>query len=144
MEQRQAWLEAHPVDVVWVNDLSRRIKARTDQLGVNAVNDEPDDLTKILGPVPPNPIGQDKWRQVAGHLEAYRERWHIQPGQLLDHRPERPEQTRHWRLLRETTIAYQRHAARQLDQTPSRKWQRDWYLEQEQARDRGIGPGLSR
>jgi hypothetical protein len=140
MERRNAWLETHPVELAWAADLDRRIQARTDQLGVDAVRHQPDHLSQIIGPLPSNASRQGHWRQLASYYEAYRERWHIHPDQLLGHTPSRGVQARHWNNLSEATAIYQRHLAQH--QTPTALEQHRYY-QHEQTQHRGIDRGRS-
>ncbi|MGW5049718.1 MobF family relaxase [Actinokineospora sp. NPDC004072] len=60
----------------WLRHHADRIAARVHELGHHAAEHLPP-WTTHLGPLPTNPLDRDRWTRQAGHIAAYRERWHI-------------------------------------------------------------------
>ena len=95
---REAWIAEHPAEIAWPDELQDRIRARTWELGRQALRDEPDHLVNILGH-PGHGLPDDRWASIAGRIEAYRERWRLTPDEIgPDHLASRT-QAAHWRTI---------------------------------------------
>lgn len=100
-----------------MTELRRRIDARTRELGIGALRDPPEHLVRILGP-PGAPLGIDDWGDVAGRVEAYRERWRIKPNELSMRPSRNSAQAAHWRevdLLLPELQPRSRRVGREID-----------------------------
>jgi conjugative relaxase-like TrwC/TraI family protein len=66
----------------WLRTRAERIAERVNELGQRAAA-QPPAWAAALGPVPADPLQREQWIRRAGHVAAYRERWHI-PDTLTD------------------------------------------------------------
>ncbi|HZA78254.1 MAG TPA: hypothetical protein VE623_17885 [Acidimicrobiales bacterium] len=84
-DRRAAWLEQHGDTFVYRDQLAAQVTARRAALGADAVSTQPDHLVQLIGPVPEDGAGRERWSRLAGRVEAYREHWCIEPGDI--HQP---------------------------------------------------------
>jgi hypothetical protein len=122
--QRQAWLEAHADTLAYRDELAEAVTKRRRDLGVAAAVTQPDHIVDILG-APPSTDARGavgRWMAMAGHIEAYREEWGVEP-QRLTERPRDLCQGQAW----EAAV----HAAQLLSEPPAPVVERGL--------DRGIG-----
>jgi hypothetical protein len=61
------------------DQLAAQVADRRAALAAVAVSTQPDHLVQLIGPVPEDGAGRERWSQLAGRIEAYREHWGIQP-----------------------------------------------------------------
>ncbi|HEV2069508.1 MAG TPA: AAA family ATPase, partial [Acidimicrobiales bacterium] len=94
--QRQAWLEAHADTLAYREGLAASVAERRRELGVAAAITQPDHVVDLIGAVPSdNPASLQRWTNMAGHIEAYREEWGVAPERLTE-RPRDLSQGRAW------------------------------------------------
>ncbi len=94
--RRQAWLEAHADTLAYRDELAEAVTKRRRELGVAAAITRPDHVVDLIGAVPSdNPASLQRWTAMAGHIEAYREEWGVEP-QRLTERPRDLCQGRAW------------------------------------------------
>jgi hypothetical protein len=121
---RAAWLEDHADTLAYRDELAEAVNKRRRELGVAAAVTQPDHIVDILG-APPSTDARGavgRWMAMAGHIEAYREEWGVEP-QRLTERPRDLCQGRAW----EAAV----HAAQLLSEPPAPVVERGL--------DRGIG-----
>jgi hypothetical protein len=100
---------------------------RRDELGRLAVSEQPDHLTGLLGPVPKHSLRADRWRLLAGRVEAYREEWRVPPEKLGEAPTDLTKRTR-WRQEVKDALSSMRLLDRQRacqigrSQIRSRSW----------------------
>lgn len=101
VENRLAWLDAHPAERAWEADLRQRITGRTRELGRAAACDAPDHLVRLIGPIPPEarPEEREQWTKLAGRIEAYCERWVADDRHVGADHNVRGEQGRDWERI---------------------------------------------
>lgn len=78
-ERRAAWLDQHADTYVYRDQLAARAADRRAALAAHAVSTQPGHLVQLIGPVPEDDAGRERWSRLAGRIEAYREHWGIQP-----------------------------------------------------------------
>jgi hypothetical protein len=94
--QRHAWLEAHADTLAYREGLAASVAERRRELGVAAAITQPDHVVDLIGAVPSdNPASLQRWTNMAGHIEAYREEWGVAPERLTE-RPRDLCQGRAW------------------------------------------------
>ncbi len=94
--QRQAWLEAHADTLAYREGLAASVAERRRELGVAAAITQPDHVVGLIGAVPSdNPASLQRWTNMAGRIEAYREEWGVAPERLTE-RPRDLCQGRAW------------------------------------------------
>jgi conjugative relaxase-like TrwC/TraI family protein len=81
INQRDAWTSQHRRDGERLARLTAAIDRRTERLGVGALADPPDHLTRLLGPPPDTPAGRTGWARTAAQIEA----WRDVTGRTVDH-----------------------------------------------------------
>ena len=81
-EQRDAWFAKHADVIAYRDDLAVEVADRRKVLALNAVSTAPDHVVALLGPVPDEPSARQRWVNLAGRVEAYREEWDVDPEQL--------------------------------------------------------------
>lgn len=77
-----AWHDQHAETFAYRDQLARQINDRRIELGRQAVLDQPDHLTQMLGPYPARHPARDRWMSAAARIEAYREEWGVAPADL--------------------------------------------------------------
>jgi hypothetical protein len=80
--RRQAWLETHADTLAYSDHLAGQAVIRRTALAAAAVTDQPEHLVGLLGPVPDDQPGRQRWATLAGRIEAYREEWGVDPDHL--------------------------------------------------------------
>jgi len=78
-DRRVAWLEQHAEALGYRDQLAAQVADRRAALATDAVATQPDHLVQLIGPVPDDGAGRERWSQLAGRVEAYREHWGIEP-----------------------------------------------------------------
>jgi hypothetical protein len=78
-DRRAAWLEQHADTIVYRDQLAAQVADRRAALAADAVSTQPDHLVQLIGPVPEDGAGRERWSRLAGRVEAYREHWGIEP-----------------------------------------------------------------
>jgi hypothetical protein len=74
---RQTWVEAHRDQLEQWDGLSAAVAHRREALGAAAEIRPSRAVTAHLGPIPAAEAGRLAWRDAAGAIEAYRDRWGI-------------------------------------------------------------------
>ncbi|MBW3651885.1 MAG: AAA family ATPase, partial [Actinobacteria bacterium] len=88
-DRRQAWLEAHADTLAYRDELAEAIAKRRRELGVAAAITQPDHVVDLIGAVPSdNPASLQRWTNMAGRIEAYREEWSVAPERLAERPPD--------------------------------------------------------
>jgi hypothetical protein len=87
---RETWLAEHPAEVAWEADLAERVADRRRELALAAERKLPDHVVRLIGPPPEQPHARDDWLADAGAVEAYREKWRVEPDRLGRARPAWP------------------------------------------------------
>lgn len=80
--RREEWLAEHPAEVAWEADLSERAADRRAQLALAAERDRPAHIVRLVGQPPEEPHARHEWLADAGAVEAYREKWRVDPDRL--------------------------------------------------------------
>jgi conjugative relaxase-like TrwC/TraI family protein len=78
-DRRVAWLEQHADTLGYRDQLAAQVADRRAALAADAVSTQPDHLVQLIGPVPDDGAGRERWSQLAGRVEAYSEHWGIEP-----------------------------------------------------------------
>ena len=81
-ERRRSWLAEHAGSFAYRDELATQVAARRAALRVNALVTQPAHLVELLGPVPADDVGEERWASRAGRIEAYREQWGVAPDRL--------------------------------------------------------------
>ncbi|MGH9067729.1 MAG: hypothetical protein ACRD0J_09610, partial [Acidimicrobiales bacterium] len=76
-EGRRAWLSDHQDELGRYADLVEEVARRVDHLAVSAQVAVPAHVAEALGPRPDDPAGRAAWREGAGAIQAFRERWGV-------------------------------------------------------------------
>jgi AAA domain len=88
-DRRAAWLDRHADTLAYRDQLTAQVADRRAALAAYAVSTQPHHLVQLIGPVPQDDAGQERWSRLAGHVEAYREHWGIEPEDIrhppIDH-----------------------------------------------------------
>jgi conjugative relaxase-like TrwC/TraI family protein len=106
-DRRAAWLEQHRDTLVYRDQLAAQVAARRAALAADAVATQPDHLLRLIGPVPEDGAGRERWSRLAGRVEAYREQWGIEPGDIR-HPPIDGTQYREWNTAVKTVEMIER------------------------------------
>jgi conjugative relaxase-like TrwC/TraI family protein len=77
--RRAAWLDQHADTFVYRDQLAAQVADRRAALAAAAVSTQADHLVQLIGPVPQDGAGRERWSRLAGRVEAYREQWGIEP-----------------------------------------------------------------
>jgi hypothetical protein len=77
--RRGAWLEQHADTFSYRHHLAGQVADRRGALAAHAVSTQPDHLVQLIGPVPQDGAGRERWSRLAGRMEAYREHCGIGP-----------------------------------------------------------------
>ncbi len=93
---REEWLAEHPTEAAWQRDLVNRVSKRRDELGRRAEERLPEHVVRLLGRPPAGTDDRQEWRARAAAIEAYRERWRVEPDRLGREYDRRGEQAREW------------------------------------------------
>ncbi len=100
---RAAWLEDHADTLAYREELAAAVTRRRRELGVAAAVTQPDHVVELIGPAPAgDPDEVQRWTNLAGRIEGYREHWGVEPDELLT-RPVESCQAQEWDLAIETT-----------------------------------------
>jgi conjugative relaxase-like TrwC/TraI family protein len=114
-DRRQAWLEAHADTLAYRDELAEAIAKRRRDLGVAAAITQPDHVVDLIGAVPADdPPALQRWTNMAGRIEAYREEWDVGPEELRE-RPLDACQAREWEVAVHTSQLLARPPAPALD-----------------------------
>ena len=81
-EQRVTWFADHADVLAYREDLAVQVADRRKVLALNAVSTAPAHVVALLGPVPDDPAARQRWENLAGGVEAYREEWDVPPDQM--------------------------------------------------------------
>jgi hypothetical protein len=110
-EDLQTWFAENADTLDCRHQLAAQIVERRHQLGLDAVERQPDHLVDLIGPLPFDPDQADRWQNQATRIEAYREEWGVEPGELRG-RPTDWVQGRQWDLSVGDALDTQDHLAR--------------------------------
>jgi AAA domain/UvrD-like helicase C-terminal domain len=113
-ERRAAWLDQHADTYVYRHHLAAQVADRRAVLAAHAVSTQPDHLVQLIGPVPEDDAGRERWSRLAGRIEAYREHWGIQPEDIRQP-PIDGAQYREWTTAVKTVEMIQRINQPHLD-----------------------------
>ena len=80
--RRAGWLEQHAYTLGYRDQLAAQVADRRAALAADAVATQPDHLVELIGPVPEDDAGRERWSRLAGRVEAYREHWGIEPDDI--------------------------------------------------------------
>lgn len=75
--RRQAWVVANQPVLARCMELERAVEERRLALGRIAEVMEPSYVVSVLGPRPAEPADRAAWREAAGAIESFRERWGV-------------------------------------------------------------------
>jgi hypothetical protein len=125
---RETWLAEHPAEVAWEADLAERVADRRRELALAAERKLPDHVVRLIGPPPEQPHARDDWLADAGAVEAYREKWRVEPDRLGQEDNMRGLQAIEWENIRA-----------QLESDPVEV---DWLAWSRPAPDHGLDLGL--
>ncbi|HEV2071909.1 MAG TPA: MobF family relaxase [Acidimicrobiales bacterium] len=114
-QKRNEWLAAHADTLAHREELAAAVAQRGQELGAMAAAPLPAHVVDLIGTKPTDPDAGCRWTQFAGRIEAYREEWAVEPGQLRE-RPRDHVQAPEW----DVSIHAVRTLARQLSSTPGR------------------------
>jgi hypothetical protein len=81
-ERRDVWFADHADVFAYRDDLATQVADRRTLLALNAVSTAPGHLVALLGPVPDDLAARQRWANLAGGVEAYREEWDVDPDQV--------------------------------------------------------------
>ncbi|MDP8969540.1 MAG: AAA family ATPase, partial [Actinomycetota bacterium] len=94
-QRRNEWLAAHADTLAHRDELAAAVLERRQELGAMAAATQPSYVVDIVGAKPSQPDFSDRWTELAGRIEAYREEWGVEPSQLWE-RPRDHVQAREW------------------------------------------------
>ncbi|MGQ0617084.1 MAG: MobF family relaxase [Acidimicrobiia bacterium] len=105
-QHRHEWLDQHHDLLSHRDQLADEVADRRHALGRHAVAAQPDHLERLLGPIPSDIVEREHWATRAARIEAYREKWAIEPDEV-DRAPIDGVARREWEAagLREIDIA---------------------------------------
>jgi hypothetical protein len=113
--QRQAWLEDHADTLAYREELAEAVTRRRRELGVAAAVTQPDHVVEIIGEPPAgDPEEVQRWTNLAGRIEAYREEWGVDSDRLAE-RPLDRCQAQHWETAIHTAQVLARPTAPTLE-----------------------------
>jgi conjugative relaxase-like TrwC/TraI family protein len=112
--RRAAWLDQHADTIAYRDQLATQVGAHRAALAAAAVSTRPDHLVELLGPVPDDGAGRERWSRLAGRVEAYREQWGIEPEDIRQP-PIDGAQYQEWNAAVKTIEMIQRINAPHLD-----------------------------
>jgi hypothetical protein len=93
---RAAWLEDHADTLAYREELATAVTRRRRELAVVAAVTRPDHVVELIGEPPAgDPDEVQRWTNLAGRIEAYREEWGVEPDRLAE-RPLDRCQAQHW------------------------------------------------
>jgi conjugative relaxase-like TrwC/TraI family protein len=132
---RDQWTIEHRRDGERLARLTAAVDHRIERLGITALADPPEHLTRLLGPPPDTPTGRANWAWTAAHLEA----WRDLTSRTVDHGPRHllaePNRTRpehEWWTRATTALRTYQHAqdlsadrTAQADRPLDRSWDND-------------------
>ena len=113
-ERRAAWLEQHADTFGYRDQLAAQVADRRGALAAHAVATQPDHLVELIGPVPQDGAGRERWSRLAGRIEAYREHWGIEPEDIR-HPPTDGTQYQEWNTTVKTIEMIERINQPHLD-----------------------------
>jgi conjugative relaxase-like TrwC/TraI family protein len=113
-DRRAAWLEQHADTLGYRDQLAAQVADRRAVLADDAVSTQPDHLVQLIGPVPEDIAGRERWCRLAGRVEAYREHWGINPEDIR-HPPIDGTQHKEWTAAVKTVEMIQRINQPHLD-----------------------------
>ncbi|HET6665594.1 MAG TPA: hypothetical protein VFG94_15105, partial [Acidimicrobiales bacterium] len=113
-ERRAAWLDQHADTLGYRDQLAAQVADRRAALAAHAVATQPDHLVQLIGPVPEDSAGRERWSRLAGRIEAYRELWGIGPEDIR-HPPIDGIQYREWNTTVKTIEMIERINQPHLD-----------------------------
>jgi hypothetical protein len=93
---REEWLAKHPTEAAWQRDLVNRVSRRRGELVRSAEERLPEHVVRLIGRPRAGPDDRQDWRARAAAIEAYRERWRVDPDRLGREDDLRSEQARDW------------------------------------------------
>lgn len=132
--RREVWVDDHRDQLARYATLSRTLGERQAVLGRAAEVALPAHVLALLGPRPVEPGERTHWREAAGAIQGFRERWGITDAQQTLGREHFPEPRR----------ALERGAVEQLVQSVQRRLGLGLGLSHERQRERGVERGLER
>ena len=94
--RREEWLAEHPTEATWLSDLGNRVTKRRDELGRDAEESLPEHVVRLIGRPRAGMDDREDWRRRAAAIEAYRERWRVEPDSLGHEVDLHGEQGREW------------------------------------------------
>jgi hypothetical protein len=106
-DRRAAWLEQHADTFAHRDQLATQVADRRAALAVAAVATQPVHLVQLIGPLPEDRVGRERWSRLAGRIEAYREHWGIDPEDIR-HTPIDGAQYREWNTAVKTVEMIER------------------------------------
>jgi AAA domain/UvrD-like helicase C-terminal domain len=113
-DRHAAWLEQHADTFAYRDQLATQVTDRGAALAAAAVATQPDHLVQLIGPVPEDIAGRERWCRLAGRVEAYREHWGINPKDIR-HPPIDGTQHKEWTAAVKTVEMIQRINQPRLD-----------------------------
>ena len=116
---RRLWLAEHAGSFAYRDELARQIAARRAALRVHALVTQPAHLVALLGPIPADDVGEERWAARAGRIEAYREQWGVAPDKLRVP-PADGVQYREWNVVIHTPDLLDRLQARTVERSLDR------------------------
>jgi hypothetical protein len=82
---RAAWLEDHADTLAYRDELAAAVTRRRRELAAAAAIPQPDHVVDLIGAVATdNPAALQRWTNMAGRIEAYREEWDVEPERLAE------------------------------------------------------------
>ncbi len=94
-QRRNEWLAAHADTLAHRDELAAAVVERRQELGAMAAATQPSHVVDIIGAKPSEPDFGDRWTELAGRIEAYREEWGVEPSRLWE-RPRDHVRAREW------------------------------------------------
>jgi conjugative relaxase-like TrwC/TraI family protein len=113
-DRRAVWLDQHADTLAYRDQLASQVADRRAALAAAALSTQPDHLVQLIGPLPEDDAGRERWSRLAGRLEAYREHWGIQPEDIR-HPPIDGVQYQEWNAAVKTVQIIERINQPHLD-----------------------------
>lgn len=111
----------------WIEQRRQQIGARHDELEHRAVDEQPEWLTKAVGPIPEAVERQGAWRTAARQAAAYRDRWGVDStDRPLGYEPDHGQQLQQWRDAVEALERAKTSATREDDAVPAGRGISPW------------------